>query len=246
VCFEHSWIRCQSQGDVLLQEAIRDDDQIISANGNTQPLTLNAGAVPAQLLRHNATAPLVSYKPASFSTASHTALQSVAQAAKAAGRISTAAGAHSIVAVQYTAHRSVLNMLAAAKAAVRFSQVAVNKTCDCGQSTTVAVYNGVNKASASLMHQLITAQHAVGKAGHATAIVLKSFSSDVAEATGVLVRDAPLVARRMQQDWCHAVHGAQHMIRHGGQAVGHGLSHAAHQVSSDLLMVHLILYNTAA
>lgn len=79
------------------------------------------------------------------------------------------------------------------------------------------------------MH-LRASQQAVKQASQATAAALSSFGSDVADASRVLVRDAPAVARRVQEDLGNAVLGVHNYLRDAGATAGKGLGHATQQV----------------
>ena len=178
------------------------------------------------------TTALQMYYPRTLATASHTALQSISQAAQAAGKLGTAAGAHSLQSVQYAAHRSAVNMVAAYQVMAKLSHMAVDETCRIGHDTGVALYTGFNETATSIRYRLGTAQLAVAKAGHATAAAFESFGSDIALSAKTMLQDAPLVVTRMREDLGVGVEGAHHMIKHAGAVVRHGVSHVAHQVST--------------
>ncbi len=187
------------------------------------------------------------YMPRTFGSASHTAVQSVSQYARTASRLSSAAGAHSLVAVQYTAQHSASHALAAATAVVELSQSVAHKTCRLGQSTSLALFHGANQTSASLKRHLAAAQVALQQAGHASALVLRSLGSDVAEASRSVVRSAPMVMRKVQEDVGHKLEGAQAMVKHAGHSVSHRVTHATHHVSlvnhtlaADFILVDLL------
>ncbi len=173
------------------------------------------------------------YKPHTLRSAAHTAVQSVSQYARTTSRLSSAAGAHSLVAVQYTAQHSASYALAAAGAhsLVEFSQSVATKTCRLGQSTSLALFHGANQTSASLKRHLAAAQVAVQQAGHASALVLRSFGGDVAEASRTVVKSAPVFTRKLQEDVSHKLEGAQEMVKHAGHSVSHKVIHATHHVS---------------
>jgi hypothetical protein len=219
--------------------------QVVDAEELSSPST-NTSAAPApgsedvahfHLLQEAATPPRCGfctkplYKPHTFGSASHTAVQSVSHAARTASRLSSAAGAHSLAAVQYTAQHSASHALAAATAVVEFSQSVADRTCRLGQSTSLALFHGAKQTSASLKHHLAAAQGALQQAGHASALVLHSFGSDVAEASRTVVRSAPVVARKIQEDLSHKLEGAQEMVKHAGHSVAHKVTHATHHVS---------------
>lgn len=73
-------------------------------------------------------------------------------------------------------------------------------------------------------------QRAVKQASHATVASMGSFGSDVIDATRMLARDAPTVARRVQQDLGNAALDVHHYVRDAGVTAGKGLCHATQQV----------------
>ncbi|KAL0048569.1 hypothetical protein WJX82_006030 [Trebouxia sp. C0006] len=73
---------------------------------------------------------------------------------------------------------------------------------------------------------------ALQQAGHASALVLRSLGSDVAEASRSVVRSAPMVMRKVQEDVGHKLEGAQAMVKHAGHSVSHRVTHATHHVST--------------
>lgn len=217
---------------MCLQEVV-DAEELSAPSTNTSaaPVPGSETVATFQLLPDTATPPEALYKPHTFGSASYTAVQSISQAAGTASRLSSAAGAHSLVAVQYTAQNSASRARAAATAVVEFSQTVAHKTCHLGQSTSLALFHGANQTSASLKRHLAAAQVALEQAGHASALVLRSFGNDVAEASRVVVRGAPVVMRKIQEDVSHKLEGAQEMVKHAGHSVAHKVTHATHQVS---------------
>ena len=217
---------------MCLQEVV-EAEQLSTPSSNTSaaPVSGSEAAAHSHLLPDTATTPEATYMPRTFGSASHTAVQSVSQYARTAGRLSSAAGAHSLVAVQYTAQHSASHALAAATAVVELSQSVAHKTCRLGQSTSLALFHGANQTSASLKRHLAAAQVALQQAGHASALVLRSLGSDVAEASRSVVRSAPMVMRKVQEDVGHKLEGAQAMVKHAGHSVSHRVTHATHHVS---------------
>lgn len=206
--------------------------------GDTAKLTVhtNSTALPVTETASEATQapcpePVALYIPHAVTSASHTALQSVTQAAQTASQVGAAAGAYSLAAIQYTSHHSAVKACAAATAVAKFSCEVTHKACSVSRSTGLALHHGISHTSASLKRQWVAAGLAVGKAGHATALAVQSFGSDVAEASRVMVREAPAVVRRMQDDVSYVLEGAQGVVKHAGCSVAHSVSHATHQVS---------------
>ena len=78
--------------------------------------------------------------------------------------------------------------------------------------------------------RLKAGQRAVKHASHATVASMGSFGSDVVDATRMLARDAPAVARRVQQDLGNAALDVHCFVRDAGVTAGKGLCHATHQV----------------
>lgn len=73
-------------------------------------------------------------------------------------------------------------------------------------------------------------QQAVKGASVATVASLGSFGSDVTDASRMLARDAPAVARRVQQDLGSAALHVHHSVRDAIVTAGTGLYHATQQV----------------
>ena len=218
---------------MCLQEVVDAEElSVPSTNTSAVPVSGSEAVADFQLLPQAGTPPEAVYKPHTFGSASHTAVQSVSQAARTASRLSSAAGAHSLVAVQYTAQHSASHALAAATAVVEFSQSVADRTCRLGQSTSLALFHGADQTSASLKRHLAAAQVALQQAGHASALVLRSFGSDVAKASGTVARSAPMVMRKIQEDVSHKLEDAQEMVKHAGHSVAHKVTHATHHVSS--------------
>lgn len=183
--------------------------------------------------------PVALYTPTRFSTASNSALQSVSQAAHTAGRFTTAAGANSLMAFKSAAHHSALSVQAAATAVVELSNSLATKTRSMSHRTSLAVYQGLQHASVGVMSCLGTGTTAVRRASYVTVAALGSFGSDVTDAARVVIRDAPAVARSMQQDLGSAALDVNKLVHRTGAAVGQGLSCATYQVSvSGFLVCH--------
>lgn len=215
-----------------MQEVVDAEELCVPSTNTSAAPVPGSEAVPHfHLFREADTPPEAMYKPHTFSSASHTAVHSVSQAACTASRLTSAAGAHSLVAVQYTAQHSASHALAAATAVVQFSQSVSDRTCRLGQSTSLALFHGVNQTSASLKHHLAAAQVALQQAGHASALVLRSFGSDVAETSRTVARSAPMIVRKIQEDVSHKLEGAQAVVKHAGHSVAHIGTHATHHVS---------------
>ena len=217
---------------LTLQVNLVADNQTTMANETSLSVGSKFRQAARQLPRDNATAPLIPYKPDTLSTALSTAMQSVSDAAKTAHRLGDTAGGNAMVAVKHTARRTAFNALVVCHAVSKFSQTVSNNTCSFGHSTSIALYNGLQHTSASFLQRLGVVQHAVGKAGHATAMLLKSFGEDAAEVSQKMVQGAPALVRKQQQDVALAVEGASHAFKHAGHAVGQQLSHATHKVSN--------------
>lgn len=94
------------------------------------------------------TTSLAEYTPTTIKAASDSALQSVSQAAQLAGRFSSAATANSLVAVTAAAQRSAQCTAAAATAVVEFSRDLADSTYGLGHRSSIAVYHGLEEASA--------------------------------------------------------------------------------------------------
>lgn len=81
-----------------------------------------------------------------------------------------------------------------------------------------------------VMVRLKAGQQAVKRASFATVASLGSFSSDVTDAGRIFARDAPAVARRLQQDLGSAALHVHHSARDAIVTAGTGLCHATQQV----------------
>ena len=82
-----------------------------------------------------------------------------------------------------------------------------------------------------VMLRLKAGQQAVKRASVATVASLGSFGSDVTDAGRMFARDAPAVARRVQQDLGSAALHVHHSVRDAIVTAGTGLCHATQQVS---------------
>ena len=80
------------------------------------------------------------------------------------------------------------------------------------------------------MVRLKAGQRAVKQASHAAVASMGSFGSDVVDATRMFARDAPAVARRVQQDVSNAALDVHDFVQHAGVMAGKGLCQATHQV----------------
>ncbi|DBA78230.1 TPA: hypothetical protein ACH3X2_008186 [Trebouxia sp. C0005] len=222
-----------SNDELIIVQAVADPEEppFPSTNTSAAPVPGSEAVAQFHLLPEVVTPPETLYKPHTFGSASHAAVQTYSQAACTAGRLSSAAGAHSLVAIQYTAHHSARHALAAATAVVEFSQSVADRACRLGRSTSLALFHCADQTSASLTRRLAAAQVALQQAGHASALVLRSFGNDVAEASKVVVRSAPTVMRNIQEDMSHKLEGAQGMVKHAGHSVAQRVTHAAHHVS---------------
>lgn len=80
------------------------------------------------------------------------------------------------------------------------------------------------------MSRLSAGRQAVKEASHATAASLGSFGSDVVDASRAFARDAPAVARRVQEDLGNAALDAHNFVRDTGVSTGKGICHATQQV----------------
>lgn len=78
--------------------------------------------------------------------------------------------------------------------------------------------------------RLKAGQRAVKQVSHAAVATMGSFGSDVVDATRMFARDAPAVARRVQQDVSNAALDVHHFVQHAGVMAGKGLCQATHQV----------------
>lgn len=81
-----------------------------------------------------------------------------------------------------------------------------------------------------VMVRLKAGQQAVKRASFATVASLGSFGSDVTHASRMFARDAPAVARRVQQDLGSAALHVHHSVRDAFVTAGTGLCHATQQV----------------
>lgn len=215
----------------MIAGALQDtsDTANLSVPANSTALPVSETALEAA--QEPRPEPMALFIPHAVTSASHTALQSVTQAAQTASQVGTAAGAYSLAAIQYTSHHSAVTARAAATAVAKFSREVANQACSVSRSTSLALHHGISQSSASLQRQWVAARLAVGKAGHATALAVQSFGSDVAEASRVMVREAPAVVRRMRDDVSYVFEGAQGVVKHAGCSVAHSVTHATHQVS---------------
>ena len=80
------------------------------------------------------------------------------------------------------------------------------------------------------MARLTAGKQAVKQASHAAVASMGSFGSNVVDATRVFARNAPAVARGVQQDLGNAALDVHHFVRHAGVMAGKGFCHATHQV----------------
>ena len=80
------------------------------------------------------------------------------------------------------------------------------------------------------MVYLKAGQRSVKQASHAAVASMGSFGSDVVDATRMFARDAPAVARRVQQDVGNAALDVHHFVRDARLMVGKGFCHATQQV----------------
>ena len=211
---------------------MQESNTMAAANATTNTSSDSAvQELASGLIHQQYTGSLALYTPATFGRLSSTALQSVTSASTIVGSFASTASANSLAMVKSAAGHSALSAQAAATAVAKFSQATVNKMYGISHKTGVALYCGLEHSTVHAMMHLRVGQHAVKRGSLATAAALGSFSSDVTDAARMMARDAPAVARRIQQDLGSTVVDANRAVRDAGVACGRGLSQATEQVT---------------
>lgn len=131
----------------FLQEITNDTVASAPSNATSKQWRLTP-VTPSEKRVDQVTTSLAEYAPTTIKAASDSALQSVTQAAQLAGRFSSTATANSLVAVTAAAQRSAQCTAAAATAVVEFSRGLAERTYGLGHRTSVALYRGLEEASA--------------------------------------------------------------------------------------------------
>ena len=133
---------------------------------------------------------------------------------------------------RYTTHRPGPHILEHSKALVTAGYHAAHSMQSITQQASVVLYNAVRQPSAALMRHLAHANAVVVHAQQATVAAVSDFGKDVADVGRVIVRDAPVVLRRMRDDANAAAWHSRLALKHAGLKLQHGAQHTFHQVSS--------------
>ena len=215
-----------AQQSTAILAAIAEEEE----EANISSLQPQKQRIAFGITRFHSNAAMAVYTPTRFRAASSSALQSVSQAAQLARRFSSTTSTNSLIAFTSAACHTAVSAQAATKAVVQFLQAANNRTQSFTHKTGVALYTGLKQSSSCVMARFSTGHQAAKRVSHATAAALGSFGSDVVDAAKVMARDAPAVARRMQEDLGSAVTDVNSVVKDAGVAVGKGLGKATLQV----------------
>lgn len=121
--------------------------------------------------------------------------------------------------------------LAKSQALVAAGHYAAHQMQTAGQHASLMLFSQVEQSSAAFAHGLATVRAAFRRAQQATATTVKVFSKDLAESGRMVVHDAPLFLRRLQDDASKAATHAKRAVQHAGWNLQHGAHHMLHQVS---------------
>ena len=173
---------------------------------------------------------IVPYRPFTSCLQSQQVLQRVEQVANTIGQFGKSAAAHSLVVVQYSGQQAAAYAVVASRAVTRILHHVAEHSRSVGCNTSLALYHGASKSWVLFVQQLGIAQHSVISGQQAVAVGLKTFGHDVAEASRIMLRDAPAVVGRMRQDVGSAAESANHAVKQLCHAVSHKLTAASQQV----------------